>query len=93
MNAEKELLLALLIEKYTGPKPSATPRILRPKRPSRQAPHHKWTGWEKRKLMGLREMGKSWSEIAEMLGKGLTAKKCHSMYHNILVAERNIKNG
>jgi hypothetical protein len=94
MNAEKELLLALLIEKYTAPKPILKAAPTTPKRARKfKKPHHKWTGWEKRKLVGLKEMGKGWSEIAEMLGKGLSAKQCHSMYHNILVAERKIKNG
>jgi hypothetical protein len=94
MNAEKELLLALLIEKYTAPKPIVKPAQTAPKRARKfKKPHHKWTRWEKEKLVGLKSMGKPWSEIAAMLGKGLSAKQCHSMYHNILVAERKIKNG
>lgn len=94
MNAEKELLLALLIEKYTAPKPIAKAALTAPKRARKfKKPHHKWNDWQKKQVVRLKDHGESWADIAAALGHGLTAKQCHSMYHNILVAERKRRNG
>jgi hypothetical protein len=93
MNAEKELLLALLIEKY-GSKPiaqkPANPE--KPKSPRKfKNVHHKWTTFEKEKLVQLRRREMGWAQIAVAMGKDFTAAQCHSMYWNILVANKAVK--
>jgi hypothetical protein len=87
MNAEKELLLALLVEKYTTKTVVAKPAPVRTnKKRTFKKVHHKWTQFEKEKLVVLRHRGESWSEIAHKMGKDFTAKQCHSMWHNIRLA-------
>ena len=87
MNAEKELLLALLIEKYTSTKAQpikvkVTKKRIR--RPNRQ-PIHRWTESEKLALWDLRHNhGFSWSDIAIQIGKNLTSKQVSSMYANLV---------
>ena len=74
MNAEKELLLALLIEKY-GEKPVATPKpgavgqILGMKkhkqpRPKRKITVHSWTDADNELLLHYHKMGHSFKTIA-----------------------------
>jgi hypothetical protein len=87
MNAEKELFLALLVEKYTTKTVIAKPTSTQTKRSrTYKKAHHKWTQFEKEKLVVLRHRGESWSSIAHKMGKEFTAKQCHSMWHNVRLA-------
>jgi hypothetical protein len=88
MNAEKELLLALLIEKYATPKLEKTTVIIpvktrgrRHRRPNRQT--HKWTTTQKEMLWDLRHQGTSFDKIAVILGHGLSVKQVSSMHANL----------
>lgn len=86
---EKELLLALLIDKYIAeatnsksqdPFESYNQTIKRLKYP------HKWTIEEKDSLVRLHQQGHPWRHIADTLG--LTVNQCTSMFYNITVAKR-----
>jgi hypothetical protein len=72
MNAEKELLLTLLIEKYATPKSVTSVSIVnKPRKAKRSRVYsldHKWTDFEKQKLVYLKDQGMTWPEIAERLG-------------------------
>lgn len=84
MNAEKELLLALLIEKYTAKTtatihlPNATMPITRRRQRSRR---HEWTNKEKSHLITARNAGYNWDQIAT--GLGLTSKQVQSMHYTL----------
>ena len=83
MNAEKELLLALLIEKYTAPK-VITPALHKEKTPvknKKRRPHpiHWWDDWEKDQLMIMRDVEQlQFDHIAQLLG--LRIEQVKSMY-------------
>jgi hypothetical protein len=84
MNAEKELLLALLIEKYTAPK-AITPDLQKPDKAVRKhvkrRPYkiHRWTASEKEDLMMLRDVDKlDFDYIARVLN--LRTEQVKSMY-------------
>ena len=84
MNAEKELLLALLIEKYTATK-VITPALQKPDKPVRKhvkrRPYkiHRWTASEKEDLMMLRDVDKlDFDYIARVLN--LRTEQVKSMY-------------
>lgn len=87
MNAEKELLLALLIEKYGQPKnvnPNPDVKVAKKKRtrrPNKQT--HKWTTVQKEMLWDLRHQGTSFDKIAVILGHNLTVKQVSSMHANL----------
>lgn len=86
MNAEKELLLALLIEKYGQPKiatlkPVTVIKKRRTRRPNKQT--HKWTTVQKEMLWDLRHQGTSFDKIAVILGHNLTVKQVSSMHANL----------
>lgn len=91
MNAEKELLLALLIEKYTKPRilteQPVKQKTVRTKRKRDYKTDHKWTMWEKRKLVALRDNQESWAEIAYQLG--LREGQVKSAYSNLDIVELN----
>jgi hypothetical protein len=88
MNAEKELLLALLIEKYGQPKiaqPKPVTTVVkksRKRRPNKQATH-KWTTVQKEMLWDLRHQGTSFDKIAVILGHNLSVKQVSSMHANL----------
>jgi hypothetical protein len=84
MNAEKELLLALLIEKYTAPK-AITPDLQKPDKAVRKhvkrRPYkiHRWTASQKEDLMMLRDVDKlDFDYIARVLN--LRTEQVKSMY-------------
>jgi transcriptional regulator with GAF, ATPase, and Fis domain len=84
MNTEKELLLALLIEKYTK---NVTPvAIEKPKKvryveaKRRTSTRHNWTAIEKQMLVKYREeYGYSWQKIANMMN--LKVSQVESMHY------------
>ena len=83
MNKEKELLLALLIEKYTTTseqiiRAEKTIRSVKPKRHYRGI-NHQWTNAEKQHLIDKRNQGYSFSVIAKMMG--LRVQQCKNMYY------------
>ena len=90
MNAEKELLLALLIEKYTvkvvkpvttNPKPEQKLVHKRKHKP------HMWTDWEKKKLVYLRDIEHlSFGQIGKKLN--LRAVQCSATYGQLNRAAR-----
>ena len=88
MNKEKELLLALLIEKYTKQQnetfmtmvPIKT-RKRRTRRPNIQT--HYWTAEEKNLVWLYRQQGQSFEKIAIVLGHNLRPKQVSSMYANL----------
>ena len=85
MNKEKELLLALLIEKYTT-KPIVIDRPVRQKKRTRRPnirTHH-WTTQQKEMVWDLRRQGMSFEKIATILGNNLSAKQVSSMYANLI---------
>jgi hypothetical protein len=85
MNAEKELLLALLIEKYASKTtitvqiPKASRNITR--RRSQKGRRHEWTTREKSYLVQARAEGDSWEMIAKDLG--LNSKQIQSMHYTL----------
>ena len=85
MNAEKELLLALLIEKYTTQSQSNTKQnvavkiIKRRRRKTLQI--HRWQPSEKLAVLRQRDMGRDWSEIAEDLN--LSANQVQNMHYSL----------
>ena len=85
MNAEKELLLALLIEKYTkqsDSKPNGIAVLKPTKRRRRKTLQiHKWQPSEKLAVLRQRDMGREWSEIAEDLG--LTSNQVQNMHYSL----------
>lgn len=85
MNKEKELLLALLVEKYTTKEP-LTYSVTAPKKAKksyrrRTGKRHTWTPSEKLALIRQRESGRSWSEISFDLG--LPIKSVESMHYGL----------
>jgi hypothetical protein len=98
MNAEKELLLALLMEKYTATKPTqitqtTTAKVTkkRKRKPNKQKTH-KWTTAEK-EFVWNRKVVDHWSFEAIAIRLGLTVKQVSSMYANLLSAKRRSENG
>ena len=85
MNAEKELLLALLIEKYTDKKTIATQpkqEAVKAKGKKKQYKNkHMWTDQEKLDLVYWAENGIPFEDIAMQLG--LRRKQVESMHYNI----------
>jgi hypothetical protein len=87
MNAEKELLLALLVEKYGQPKiaqPKPVTTVVKKRRtrkPNKQT--HKWTTVQKEMLWDLKHQGTSFEKIAIILGHNLSTKQVSSMYANL----------
>ena len=85
MNKEKELLLALLIEKYT----SKTEPTIRTEKVIRQIKHkrhnrgknYKWSDSEKDYLVAKRNEGKSFLVIANMMG--LRVSQCENMHYKL----------
>ena len=88
MNAEKELLLKLLLEKYIG-RPqeqektttAANAKKRRTRRPNKKT--HKWTTVQKEMLWDLRHQGTSFEKIAMILGHDLSVKQVSSMHANL----------
>ena len=85
MNAEKELLLALLIEKYTAPKAN-TPALHKQKnaatkKKKKYSNKHMWTDQEKLDLLYWAENGIPFEDIAQQLG--LRRKQVESMHYNV----------
>lgn len=85
MNAEKELLLALLVEKYAA-KPVITPVVHKQKNTvnkGKRRPHpiHWWDSWEKDQLMIMRDVEKlDFEHIATLLGLRIEqVKSMHSL--------------
>jgi len=98
MNAEKELLLALLIEKYTAAKPTQITQTItakmtkkRKRKPNKQKTH-KWTTEEKQ-FVWNRKVGDNWSFEKIAIALGLTVKQVSSMYANLLSSKRRSENG
>ena len=91
MNAEKELLLALLIEKYTikvvqPAKPRPVPKLIY----HRKHKAHMWTSSEKKRLLYLREIQHlEFSEIAKIMN--LRTVQVSATYNSITRAERRAK--
>ena len=88
MNAEKELLLALLIEKYTKPQNQMIDVVLVPKSRKRRSRRpnintHHWTIEEKNTVWRYRKQGYSFDKIAVVLGHNLRPKQVSSMYANL----------
>ena len=85
MNAEKELLLALLIEKYTEKvitKASAKTVVkAATKKKKHYTKKHMWTDQEKFDLLVWADNGISFEDIAMQLG--LRRKQVESMHYNI----------
>ena len=85
MNAEKELLLALLIEKYTKQSESQPNenRVIKPikRRRRKTLQIHKWQPSEKLAVLRQRDMGHDWNEIAEDLG--LTSNQVQNMHYSL----------
>ena len=81
MNQEKELLLALLIEKYTTKTlPTAEKVVKQSKRQRRtRGENHIWTNAEKQHLIKARAEGYSFSVIATMLK--LRVAQCENMHY------------
>ena len=106
MNAEKELLLALLIEKY-GQKPGADVQMLdtrhyKKSRPKRKVSVHSWTDKDNEMLLLLRRKGQSFTNIAKNMTHYRTALgmpavfksgQCHSQWHNLQVKMKAASNG
>ena len=87
MNAEKELLLALLVEKYGQPK-IATPKPVKAavKKKRRRRPNkntHKWTTVEKEMVWDLRNQGTSFDKIAEIMG--LSVSQVENMHYALRI--------
>ncbi|NCW67275.1 MAG: hypothetical protein EBV86_01730 [Marivivens sp.] len=81
MNAEKELLLELLLEKY-GKKPiiktDAVVAKTPVKRRRRSYTIHNWSAWEKMTLMDMKRENYTWEAISQKLG--IEKKKCEVMH-------------
>lgn len=87
MNAEKELLLALLVEKYTQPKIAKIPETIieikhSRKRRERRKPH-RWTDEQKAFLLQQRAKGVELYKIAGAMG--LRTKQVENMYYSLTV--------
>ena len=93
MNAEKELLLALLIEKYTSPKvitPALHKQDKTVRKQVKRRPYkiHRWTPSQKEDLMMLRDVDKlDFDYIARVLN--LRTEQVKSMYS--LTSRQNAK--
>ena len=91
MNAEKELLLALLIEKYTikvvqPAKPRPVPKRIY----HRKHKAHMWSSSEKKRLLYLREIEHlSFAEIGKILN--LRTVQVSATYNSMTRAERKAK--
>ncbi len=81
MNAEKELLLELLLEKY-GKKPVIKSDLVvaktAVKRRRRSHAVHNWNAWERLTLMDMARENYSWEAISQKLG--IEKKKCEAMH-------------
>ena len=92
MNKEKELLLALLIEKYT----TTAETIIRADNPIRRVKpkrhyrgiNHQWTNAEKQHLIDKRNQGYSFSVIAKMMG--LRVQQCKNMYYKSILRDKAV---
>lgn len=90
MNAEKELLLELLIEKYT----IKTQPIIRVENKIQRVKHqrhyrginHQWTNAEKQHLIDKRKQGYSFSAIAKIMG--LRVQQCKNMYYKSIPRDK-----
>ena len=93
MNAEKELLLALLIEKYTATKvitPASHKQYKTVRKQVKRRPYkiHRWTASQKEDLMMLRDVDKlNFDYIARVLN--LRTEQVKSMYS--LTSRQNAK--
>lgn len=92
MNAEKELLLALLIEKYTAVK-EITPTVHKQQKTEqklvnrRKHKPHMWTDWEKKRVVYLRDIERlSFGQIGKKMG--LRAVQCSATYGQLNRAAR-----
>ena len=89
MNAEKELLLALLVEKYTTKKqPNQEVKktsVAKKKRQTKGAPH-RWTDSEKQHLIERRNQGHSFRLIARVLG--LRVSQVENMYYTLTARDK-----
>jgi hypothetical protein len=82
MNAEKELLLKLLMEKHGQPAQVTEPiKASKSKRNRNYLLDHKWSAEEKATLLRMRNEGYSFEEIANVLH--LRPNQCRSMYSNL----------
>jgi hypothetical protein len=82
MNAEKELLLKLLMEKHGQPAKEIEPvKHAKSKRNRNYLFDHKWSADEKATLLRMRNEGYSFEEIANVLN--LRPNQCRSMYSNL----------
>jgi hypothetical protein len=89
MNAEKELLLKLLMEKYGQPEKVAEPTSSKKYKRNRiYSEDHKWTAEEKATLLRMRNDGYGWDEIADVLG--LRPNQCRSMFSNLPVYGKRV---
>jgi hypothetical protein len=93
MNAEKELLLALLIEKYTM-KTQQTQKIEKPaqfkkRQRKTRGKIHRWTNAEKQHLIAKRSEGHSFRLIAGVMG--LRVSQVENMYYTITAREVAVK--
>jgi hypothetical protein len=93
MNAEKELLLALLIEKYSfiKEKPELADQIsnVKNKRRRSKGNKHNWTMKQNEALIQLKNHGFEWPEIARRMtrwhgdGHIFSTKSCNSQWYNL----------
>lgn len=92
MNAEKELLLSLLVEKYTQKKQAIAPiqekTNYKKKRQTRGKTHH-WTNAEKQHLIQKRQDGHSFRLIAGVMG--LRVSQVENMYYSLTVRNKAVK--
>ena len=88
MNAEKELLLALLIEKYTTKKPvEKALEMPIPKRVRKgRAKAHHWTEEQKAFLLQQRAKGHEFYKIAAAMG--LRTKQVSNMHYSLTLREK-----
>ena len=92
MNAEKELLLALLIEKYTTKtQPLASNvKIARTYKKRRmRGKRHEWTQQEKDHLVTKRNEGHSFRLIAGVMG--LRVEQVENMYYTLVARDKAAK--
>jgi len=82
MNAEKELLLALLIEKHTQPKKVAAPLVAAKRKRSRVHAPHFWTDAEKHFLLIEHAAGRETGQIAREMN--LRSNQVGSMLYKLL---------
>ena len=85
MNVEKELLLALLIEKYTQAKITKTTenivKIKQPRKRRARTKAHRWTNEQKAFLLQQRAKGHEMHKIAAAMG--LRTKQVENMHYSL----------